>query len=198
MSTAWALSRRLRSGLRTFDSPGRRIFHGNQRIELISRQISCASLSSQSRPRVSSSQSSASCSRGNWSSSGPYTSSRVMRRLLVASTAAILSPLCYGGASGRWAARVSLSDDLEQPRGAHAAADAHGDHHVLRAAAPALDQRVAGEARARHAVGMAERDRAAVHVQLVVRDADAVAAIDHLDGEGLVQLPEVDVLHLLP
>src|SRR6185503_20668169 len=86
-------------------------FTKNQRIELISRQISCASLSSQSRPRVSSSQSSASCSRGNWSSSGPYTSSRVICRLLVASTAAILSPLCYGGACGRWAARVSPSHD---------------------------------------------------------------------------------------
>src|SRR5688500_20065833 len=44
---------------------------------------------------------------------------------------------------------------------------------------------------------MAERDRAAVHVELLVRDADAIAAVEHLHGERLVQLPEIDVLHLL-
>jgi hypothetical protein len=40
---------------------------------------------------------------------------------------------------------------------------------------------------------VADRDRAAVHVQLVVRNADAVPAVDHLHGEGLIQLPQVDV-----
>src|SRR5262245_54468465 len=62
--------------------------------------------------------------------------------------------------------------DFEQPRRPHSAADAHRHDHVLRAAALALDERVAGEARARHSVGMAEGDRPAVHVELVVRDAD--------------------------
>ena len=45
---------------------------------------------------------------------------------------------------------------------------------------------------------MADRDRAAVDVQLLVGDAELVAAIKHLHGEGLVQLPQVDVVHLEP
>src|SRR5215510_12561235 len=89
--------------------------------------------------------------------------------------------------------RTPSSDDLEQPRGAHAAADAHGNHGELRAAPLAFDQRVAGEPRARHAIRMAERDRATAHVELVVRDAELVAAVDHLHREGFVELPEIDV-----
>ena len=46
------------------------------------------------------------------------------------------------------------------------------------AAALSFDQRVADHPRARHAVGVADRDRAAVDVELVVRDAEPVAAID--------------------
>src|SRR6266850_2864790 len=88
--------------------------------------------------------------------------------------------------------------DFEQPGGTHAAADAHRDDYVSCLAPAALDQRVADEARARHAVGVAQRDGAAVDVQALVWDADAVAAVDHLHGEGLVQLPEIDVGDLLP
>jgi len=44
--------------------------------------------------------------------------------------------------------------------------------------------------------GVADRDRPAVHVQPVMRDAQAVAAIQDLAGEGLVQFPQVDVLDL--
>ncbi len=77
-----------------------------------------------------------------------------------------------------------------------AAADAHRHHDVLDAAPLALDQRMAGQARAAHAVGVADRDRAAVDVELVVVDAEPVAAVDHLHGEGLVQLPEADVVDL--
>ena len=49
-----------------------------------------------------------------------------------------------------------FSNHFEQPRRAHAAADAHRDHDELRAAALAFDERVADEARAAHAVGMAD------------------------------------------
>src|SRR5688572_20183052 len=97
----------------------------------------------------------------------------------------------------RMFAYLAISGHLEKSGSAHAAADAHRHHHELRAAALALDQRMAGEARARHPVRMAKRDRAAIHVQLVVRDADAIAAVQHLHGEGFVQLPQIDVLHLL-
>ena len=55
---------------------------------------------------------------------------------------------------------------LEQAGRAHAAADAHGDHAQLGAAAAALDQEMAGHARARHAIGMADGDGAAIHIGL--------------------------------
>src|SRR3954451_9669861 len=88
-------------------------------------------------------------------------------------------------------------DDFKQPRRPHAAADAHRHHHQLRAAALAFDERVADQARTRHAVGMADRDGAAVHVEPLIRDTELVAAVDHLYRERLVQLPEIDVRHLL-
>ena len=51
-------------------------------------------------------------------------------------------------------------------------------------------------ARAAHAVGVADRDRAAVDVELLHRDAELVAAVEHLHGERLVQLPQADVVDL--
>src|SRR3546814_18981629 len=57
---------------------------------------------------------------------------------------------------------------LEQPRRALAAADAHRDDDIFRPAPFALDQRVAGHPRPRHAIGMADRDRAAVNVEQFV------------------------------
>src|SRR5437899_346973 len=65
-------------------------------------------------------------------------------------------------------ARFRSMHDLEQAGRAHAAADAHGDDDVLGLAPAALDQGVAGAARAGHAERMADRDRAAVDVQLLV------------------------------
>src|SRR5690606_37758428 len=86
------------------------------------------------------------------------------------------------------------SGHLEQARGALAAADAHGDHHVFDAAAPAPEQRMPDQARAADAVGMSDRDRAAVDVEALVRDAEFVHAIQHLHGEGLVEFPQADVV----
>src|SRR5690606_37954281 len=76
------------------------------------------------------------------------------------------------------------------------AADAHGDDHVFHAAALPLDQGVPDHAGARHAIGMADGDRAAVDVQALIGNAELVAAVDHLHGEGLIQLPEADIVHL--
>src|SRR5271168_3835707 len=93
-----------------------------------------------------------------------------------------------------WWRTLQASRDLEQSRGAHAAADAHRDDDVFHAAALPLYQGVADEPRAAHPVGMADRDRAAVDVELFIVDAEPVAAIDHLYGESLVQFPEADVV----
>src|SRR4051812_39453570 len=100
-------------------------------------------------------------------------------------------PLSGSTADGRLG-----SQHLEQPSRPHSPADAHGDHHVLYAAPLAFDQRVAGEPRAGHSIGVPDRDRAAVDVEDFVRDAELILAIEHLDGERLVQLPQADVVNL--
>src|SRR5262245_14454313 len=84
--------------------------------------------------------------------------------------------------------------DLEETGGAHAAADAHGADDVADAAALALDEGVADHPRAAHAVGVADRDGAAVDVEPLHRDAEPVATVDHLHRERLVELPEADVV----
>src|SRR4051812_20226748 len=86
--------------------------------------------------------------------------------------------------------------NLEQSRAALAAADAHRHDAPLGLAAMAFLQDVAGETRAGHAEGMADRDRAAVDVVLLRIDAELVARIEALAGEGFVELPEVDVIDL--
>src|SRR6266478_2404233 len=90
---------------------------------------------------------------------------------------------------------ISL-DDFEQPRSAHAATDAHGHHAVFGLAATSLDQKMSGQAGPGHAVGMADRDRTAVDVEFLGIDAQFVAAINHLDGIGLIQLPQIDIIDL--
>src|SRR5947208_2394706 len=88
------------------------------------------------------------------------------------------------------------SVDLKKSCAAHAAADAHGDDDVLGAAAFAFLQDVAGQARAGHPERVADGDGAAVDVVLLRVDAELVAAVEALAGEGLVQLPQVDVVDL--
>src|SRR6185369_3234751 len=54
----------------------------------------------------------------------------------------------------------------------------------------------AGETRAGHPEGMADRDRAAIDVVLLGIDAKLVARVEALAGERFVELPEVDVVDL--
>src|SRR4051794_38444383 len=88
----------------------------------------------------------------------------------------------------------------------HESAEALDDHgHALATAAAhrlqaellvveleAVDQR-AGDAGAGHAEGVAHGDGAAVHVQLVLVDAEVAGGRDDLRGERLVDLEQVDV-----
>ena len=55
---------------------------------------------------------------------------------------------------------------------------------------------MARQALAAHAVRVAQRDGAAVHIQAIGGNAQLVAAVDHLHGKGFVQLPQVDVADL--
>src|SRR5436309_8839624 len=91
---------------------------------------------------------------------------------------------------------MALARRLEQPGGTHAAADAHGDDPPALLPPPQLVEQRPRHARAGHPVGVPDRDRAAVRVEPLGVDAEAVAAVDDLRGEGLVQLDDIDVLEL--
>src|SRR3954471_17778151 len=87
-------------------------------------------------------------------------------------------------------AAVDLDDDRVPlpPAGADGRA-------ALPAAAPAqLVHERAEDARARRADRVAERDRAAVDVDLVLVDAEHADRVERDRGERLVDLPQVDVL----
>ena len=71
----------------------------------------------------------------------------------------------------------------------------HGHDAVFRAAPLALDQQMPGHARARHAIGMADGNRAAGYVEPVIGNAEPVAAIQYLHGESLIEFPDADIIH---
>src|SRR5216684_6648373 len=95
-------------------------------------------------------------------------------------------------------AGAGSSCSLDEPGGPHPAADAHRDEAVARLPATELVEHRADQARAAHPVGVTDRDRAAIGIEPLGVDAEAVAAVDRLGGERLVQLDEVDVLEWDP
>src|SRR3989442_6096275 len=100
------------------------------------------------------------------------------------------------GAHRRRIRLTRLVAGLEEPRGALAAANAHGHDAVARLRVQHLVGDRAHHAPAGHAERVADRDRAAVPVELLRVEAEPVATVDDLRGEGLVQLPDVDVADL--
>src|SRR5215208_3781375 len=72
-------------------------------------------------------------------------------------------------------------------------ADAERGQSVAPATAAQLVRERAEQPGAGAAERVADRDRAAVHVELVVIDAELAHRGEHLRGEGLVQLDQVDV-----
>src|SRR5688572_19433935 len=85
-----------------------------------------------------------------------------------------------------------VPDRFEEGRGSHAAADAQRDEAIARAAPLHLVQQRRRQPRPAAAERMAERDRAAIHVQPRATDRQLTEAGEHLDGERLVQLDQVD------
>src|SRR6476661_4771069 len=81
------------------------------------------------------------------------------------------------------------SKNLKQSGSTLAAADAHGDDDILGAAPFALDQGMAGHARAAHAIGVADGDRTTIDIELVLRNAEFVATVQDLAGKRFVKLP---------
>ena len=88
----------------------------------------------------------------------------------------------------------SLAEPLHDHGHALAAADAHRlEAEGLAAVLEAVEQR-GHDAGARLTEGVAERDGAAVDVELVPADAEVLGRGDHLGREGLVDLDQVDVV----
>src|ERR1700678_3301656 len=102
-----------------------------------------------------------------------------------------------------WLMRFALScrafrmRSFEQSGGTLASADAHGDNSVAGFAVRSATRHFIGQrsdhARAGHAEGMADGDGTAGDIHFFGIDLEAVAAIDDLNGEGLVKLPKIDV-----
>src|SRR5262249_47566683 len=83
---------------------------------------------------------------------------------------------------------------FEQSGHSLAAADAHSHDAVFGFAPPHLVSNRSDQPRSGHSERVADRDRAAVDVELLRINAQAVAAVDDLNGEGFVQFPEGNVL----
>src|SRR5258708_6045782 len=88
---------------------------------------------------------------------------------------------------------LATSDPLEDPRRAHAGPDAHGHQAVSAAPAFELVEELDGELGAGAAEGVAEGNRAAVDVDLLLVEAKLADDRERLRGEGLVQLDQVDI-----
>src|SRR5664279_6036607 len=91
--------------------------------------------------------------------------------------------------SDRW----GWSDTLDDGGDTHAAADAQGGHAVaLVAALEFVDERAENHGAGR-AEGMAEGNRSAVDVDLLVRHVEVLHELHHDRGESLVGLEQIDV-----
>src|SRR5689334_15537996 len=90
------------------------------------------------------------------------------------------------------------SAPVERGREAHPARHAERREPVLRSATAELVQERHDDARSRAPDRVAERDRAAVHVEALLRDAELAVAREHLRREGLVELDEVVVVDREP
>ena len=116
---------------------------------------------------------------------------RTFRSGVARSQAASLSTQDPFGPLDPWT-RDFNSLDAQDRRRAHAAADAHRDEAKAGLAAGHLVEERGRELRAAAAERMAKRDRAAVDVQPIGIDVQLAEAREHLRGEGLVDLDEVE------
>ena len=64
---------------------------------------------------------------------------------------------------------------------------------MLCAATLAFDQCVTDQPAATYAVGVADCNGTAIDIEPIIRNAELVATVNDLHGEGFVQLPQVDV-----
>lgn len=84
--------------------------------------------------------------------------------------------------------------NLEKTGSSHASADAHSDDDSLGSAALSLNERVSDAPRSGHPEWVSDGDGTSVDVHLGVVNAEHIRAVEGNDGEGLVELPEVDVV----
>src|SRR5690349_8280362 len=89
----------------------------------------------------------------------------------------------------------SRSHSLENRRDAHSAADAQRDERDIAITALELVERGTEQHRAGRAERMPERDRSPVDVDALGIDVQLALGVERNGGEGLVDLPEIDVRH---
>src|SRR5919112_4553552 len=117
-----------------------------------------------------------------------------------ASTSSSPTSACSRGRDGVCMIMLPRSDSFEGDGNALPHADAHGGERPPFARELQLQGRRAGDARAGHAERMAERDGAAVRVDVlrILRDAELAQNRDALAGESLVQLHHIEIRGLQP
>ena len=123
----------------------------------------------------------------------------VVAERTIASAVGVIVPSTLASSampSPREATSSAALDGLEHRRQALADPDAHRRDPVAAAAAAELVQERGGEAGAGAAERVAEGDRAAVDVEALLVDSELADAGEHLRGEGLVQLDQVDLVEL--
>src|SRR5579864_3457276 len=105
-------------------------------------------------------------------------------------------PICLRRPAALPMPRQTASSALHAHRDAHAAADAQGRQALLGVALGHLVQQRDQDARSRRADGMTQRDRTAVHVDLVRIEAEILVDGASLCGESLVGFDEIEVVGL--
>ena len=86
-----------------------------------------------------------------------------------------------------------LTHRLKQPGRPHPATHAHGDDAVTQIASLQLTHEMPDLTRTGHAERMADGNRAAIDVVLVVIDLQPITAVQALRGERFVEFPQIDV-----
>src|SRR6202030_2601451 len=118
----------------------------------------------------------------------------VGKRRALRAVPTVLSGACDGGHGAESASAHPMpSDSFDDRRGAHAAADAQRHQRSLLIGALEFVEHGAEDHRTRCPQRMAERNRAAIDVDLGVVDVEGLDVAQHDRSKRLVQLEQVDV-----
>lgn len=101
---------------------------------------------------------------------------------------------CTGREAWVTVPRGRHSEHLEQPGSTHSPANAHRHNDIPSTAPLAFDQGMPGQPCSGHAIRMTDGNCPAIDVQGFVGNAQYILTVQHLDGKGLIQFPQPDIV----